>query len=247
MEAIAADTKVAVGLPGRGHGFTMFEKRRFIPAEGSPHFFRGPCVERFKSRVPTHAVENVDELFLGQIAQRRLGLQAARIDIPVGLDRHFRAQLSVFHKVQPAGPAVAEIIIERGAGEFIVPGPSPGPDRADPFLGIGPHHRIDRGQRSAPIGAVMATTGRLQSRSLEHGGQLFDQRQAFIPLMADMKVIHPGDRNLPDPVVNQFVEDLRGHQIARGLHHNAHPALIGVFGAQHIHHRIKHRLADRVE
>ena len=70
-----------------------------------------------------------------QIAYGPLGFDAARVDIALGIDGHFRTLVALLQESEPARPAIAEIIRQRCHREFVRVCSSARPELADPRVG----------------------------------------------------------------------------------------------------------------
>src|SRR5262249_44349912 len=143
VEAVAADAEILVGAPLRSDRARLEGEARLVPAPGLPHALGPPGVDRLVHGIAAQRVEDVDQVLLQQVADRQPRLDAARVDVSVGLDRDLRSVEAVLQESEPAGPAVAEVVRERRRAEPVLPGAPARPQLADPAAGLGAEEMID--------------------------------------------------------------------------------------------------------
>src|SRR5579883_942625 len=244
MEGIAADAEILVGPAARRHRPRAFEKALDAPAVGDAHALGMAHRNGFVGGLADQRVQNVDKVLLDEVADRELRLEAAGIDVAVRLDRDFRAAVAVLKESEPARPAVAEIVGERRRRQVVRPGAAARPQLADPGIGRGAEEAEERPLLLVPLPQRVREAGALHAGALEEPRQpLAERRLLRLAFEPDMEIVDPGDRDHPDPALQQRVDDGFSHEIAGRLHHDLDAALAAVARGEALDDGIGHALA----
>lgn len=134
VKAVAADAQIPIDSPGRQHGLRFLEERLDSPSVPDPHAFRMPHGDCFVNRISFEGPKDIFERAFEEVPNRLLCLQAARIDVSIGIDTHFGTAEALRKEVQPTRPAIAEVPGEIRRGESVSPGAPAGPELADPLI-----------------------------------------------------------------------------------------------------------------
>ena len=110
---------VLVRAPGRRQRARLGEERLQAPAVRDAHPLRVAGVDRLVGRLAGERIEDLDQRLVEQVADRQLGLHAARVDRAVRLDRDLGAAVAVVQEAEAARPAVAEVVGDRRGREAV--------------------------------------------------------------------------------------------------------------------------------
>jgi len=181
---------------------------------------------------------------LRKIADRQFGFHAARIDVAIGFDRDFRTRIAVAQEIEPARPAAAEIVVERGFGKSVGPGAPARPDFADPSVGRRAEKIVGRPVFVEPFAVLSRKSRQCHAAAFEQAREF---RLEFLGIDIHMEIVEPGAGQHPDSALEQVVENLRRYQIARRLHDDLDAAIVPIARLQALDHLVGNILADRIE
>jgi len=90
VKPVAADAKILINAAILANHPALAPELLFAPPVREAHLLRLAAVNGNVDRIPAAAGENLFKRFFVEIAERQPGLQAARVDVAVGLNRHLR-------------------------------------------------------------------------------------------------------------------------------------------------------------
>src|SRR5262249_44330354 len=131
VKRVAADAEIAIGLARGQPRLALLQEFLHAPAMGYPHALGMAHRDRLVDGIADQPVQDRLQRLLDQAADRERGLDAAGIDVAVGLDRDLRALMLALQKIEPARALIAEIVGERGNRDLVRPGPPARPQLAD--------------------------------------------------------------------------------------------------------------------